>query len=496
MTALAPTLADRRAERRRWWGLAAIGMAQLLVLVDVTIMTIALPSAQRDLGMSDATRQWAITGYTLAFGGLLLFGGRLADRLGRRRTLLGGTVGFALASAVAGAAATPETLVAARVGQGVFAALLAPSAVSLLTIMFTEPRERARAFGLFSAIVLSGAALGLVVGGALAEYLGWRWCMYVNLPVALVATVLGAVVLPHAEAHRDTRLDWVSALLGGGGTVALVTGLTQLAERGTEPVGVIGLLGAAVVLLGGFVLRQARVRGALLPLAVLADRARAAAFGTIAIAAFGMFGMLLFLTFQMQAVLGYGPLATGAAFLPFVAVNVLVSTQLTRRLVPRVGPRPLLFTGLLVLAVGLLALTRLSATSSYAGVLLPAMLLVGAGAGLAMPTVMNTATAGVAPRHTGVASAFLTTCQQVGGSLGTAVLNTVAAGATAAVAGAGPTAQPPAAATVHGYAVASGWGAAVLAAGAVAMGLLSGSGARGRDGIRRRRRPAGRAPGG
>ncbi|MBK1785541.1 MFS transporter [Prauserella cavernicola] len=466
MTTTAPAPPEHSTSSRRWWALAAIGLAQLLVIIDMTIMTIALPSAQRELGMSDATRQWAITGYTVAFGGLLLLGGRLADRLGRKNTLLVGAIGFALASAIGGAATSPTMLIAARAGQGVFAAILAPSTISLLTTTFTEPRERARVFGIFSAIMMSGAALGLVAGGALAEYLDWRWCLYVNLPIATVAAVLGAIVLPKVEGHRDTPLDWISAVIGGGAIVSLVYALSEAAEQGFGSGLVLGLLGASLVLVVAFVARQARVRGPLLPLSVVTERSRAAAFLGVAFAAFGMFGMFLFLTFQLQVIMGYGAFLAGVAFLPFVLGNVVTSTQLTSRLAPRTGPRPLLAGGLLLLAVSMALLTRLTPESSFVGLLLPAEILLGAGAGLVMPTVINTATQGVRPKDAGVTSAFITTSQQVGASLGTAALNTIAASATASVAVGG------AAATVHGYATASGWAAGVLAVGAVVAGVL------------------------
>ncbi|WP_199432605.1 MFS transporter [Qaidamihabitans albus] len=466
MTTTAPAPVAAQVDRRRWLALAVIGLAQLLVIIDMTIMTIALPSAQQDLGMSDAARQWAITAYTVTFGGLLLLGGRLADRLGRRNTLLAGVVGFALASAVGGAATGTEMLLVARAAQGVFAALLAPSTLSLLTVTFTEPRERARVFGIFGAIMMSGAAVGLIAGGALAEYLGWRWCLYINLPIAAVAVVAGVFVLPRARGHRDARLDWTSAVLGGGAIVSLVYALSEAAESGFGSALVLGLLGASAVLVVAFVLRQARTRGPLLPLGIVTERSRAAAFLAVGVAAFGMFGMFLFLTYQMQAIMGYGPFATGIAFLPLVAANVLAATQITGRLSARIGTRPLLVGGLLLLAAGLFLLTWLTPESSYAGLLLPAELLLGLGAGLAMPTVINVATSGVAPREAGAASAFVTTSQQVGASLGTASLNTIATAATASAATGG------AAATVHGFATASGWGAAVLAVGAIMVGWL------------------------
>ncbi|GAA4671353.1 MULTISPECIES: MFS transporter [Amycolatopsis] len=458
-----------RTDQRRWWALVAIGLAQLLVIVDTTIVNIALPSAQHELGMSDAARQWTISAYTLAFGGLLLLGGRLADRLGRKNTLIVGAIGFALASAVGGAASGPGMFIAARAAQGVFAAMLAPSTLSLLTVTFTEAKERAKAFGIFSAIMMSGAALGLLAGGALAEYLDWRWCLYVNLPLAAVAAVLGWFVLPKVEGHRETKLDWISAILGSGGIVSLVYALSEAATRGWGSGLVLGFLAAAVVFVVAFVVRQTRVANPLLPLRILADRTRSAGYLTIAGASFGMFGMFLFLTYQLQAIMHYSPFQAGLAFLPFLLGNVLVSTLLSRRLLPRTGPRPLLVIGLLLMGAGLVVLTQLTPDSSYWGLILPVELVVGAGGGFAMPVVMNTATAGVEARESGVASAFITTSQQVGASLGTASLNTIASSATASAAGLGTVG-----ATVHGYAVANGWGGAIVAAVAIGVGVLVG----------------------
>ncbi|UQS27266.1 MFS transporter [Amycolatopsis thermalba] len=467
MTTTTPAPVTAPTDSRKWLALAVVGLAQLLVIIDTTIVNIALPTAQADLGMSDVARQWTISAYTLAFGGLLLLGGRLADRLGRKNTLIVGALGFAAASALGGMASGPGLLIAARAAQGVFAALLAPSTLSLLTITFTEAKERAKAFGIFSAIMMSGGALGLVAGGALAEYASWRWCLYVNLPIAVAAAVAGWFVLPKVPGHRSTRLDWFSAVLGSAGIAGLVYGLSEAAGRGWGSAVVLGTLAAAVVLLAGFVFRQARVGNPLLPLHVVADRTRSSGFLTIAIAAFGMFGMFLFVTYQLQAIMGFGALGAGLAFLPFLAANVTVSTLLTRRLIPRTGPRPLLVIGLLLMAAGLAGLTQLSVDTSYWSLILPVTLVLGAGAGLAMPTVMNIATAGVEPADSGVASAFITTSQQVGASIGTASLNTIAASATASAAG---LALP--AATVHGYAVANGWAAGIVALGAIAVGVL------------------------
>ncbi|MCR6487281.1 DHA2 family efflux MFS transporter permease subunit [Amycolatopsis sp. OK19-0408] len=446
------TTAPPRA-RARWLALGALGLAQLMVVLDTTVVNIALPSAQHALGMSDTGRQWTISAYTLAFGGLLLLGGRLADRVGRRTTLLIGVVGFALASAAGGAAPTSAWLIGARAAQGVFAALLAPSTMALLTLTFTDPRERAKAFGIFSAIMLSGSALGLTVGGALTEFLDWRWSLYVNIPIAVLAGLGAWFAVPAVAGHRDTRLDWTSAVLSCGGIVLLVHALSEVATQGFS-LPVLVFLAVSAALLALFVRRQARRPHPLLPLSVVRNRARAVAYLTVAVASFGAFGMFLFLTYQLQAVMGYGALAAALAFLPTLAANMLTSTQVSGRLLPHVGPRPLLAGGLALLAGGLLLATRLTPDASYAAVILPMQLLLGVGAGLCMPVVLNVATRDVGARDAGAASAFVTTSQQVGASLGTATLNTIATAASAGLA------TP--AAIVHGYTTAAAWAAGLV----------------------------------
>ncbi|WP_410630779.1 MFS transporter [Amycolatopsis sp. cmx-4-83] len=453
----------------RWLALAALGLAQLMVVLDTTVVNIALPSAQRALGLSGTGRQWTISAYTLAFGGLLLLGGRLADRLGRRTTLLVGIAGFAVASAVGGAAPSAGWLIGARAAQGVFAALLAPSTMSLLTLTFTDPRERGKAFGIFGAIMMSGSALGLTVGGALTQFLDWRWSLYVNVLVAVLAGLGAWFAVPPTAAHRDTQLDWTSAALSCGGVVLLVHALSEVATQGFS-LPVLGFLVLSLFLLGWFARRQARHPHPLLPLAVVRDRARAVAYLTIGAASFGAFGMFLFLTYQLQVVMGYGALAAALAFLPTLGANMLTSTQLSGRLLPRVGPRPLLAGGLSVLACGLVAATRLTPDASYAGVVLPMQLLLGVGAGLCMPVVLNVATRDVGARDAGAASAFVTTSQQVGASLGTAALNTIATAVSAGLTT--PTA------IVHGYTTASAWAAAIVAAAALTAFLVLPRGSR------------------
>ncbi|MFI6037747.1 MFS transporter [Streptomyces sp. NPDC051315] len=449
-----------------------------MVVLDATIVNIALPSAQRDLGMTDGNRQWVITAYTLAFGGLLLLGGRIADLVGRRRTFVIGLIGFAAASALGGAATAPGMLFGARALQGVFAAVLAPSALSLLTTTFTDPRERARAFGLYGTLSASGAAIGFVVGGLVTEYLNWRWCLYVNVPIAIVA-VIGALTLLRDRSERTAaRLDVPGVVLGCGGLIAIVYGFGEAEPRGwTHPL-VPAALVTGTVLLAGFVWWQKRAPVPLLPLHILRNRNRMGCFLTMALAVVGMFGMFLFMTYYLQVVLGYSPVRTGLAFLPMTASILTGSTQISARLIHRVPPRLLMAPGMLLAATGMLILTRMTVHSTYATDILPALVLMGLGMGLTFMPVFSTATAGVDPQDAGVTSATVNTSQQVGGSIGTALLNTIATTSGAAYVGAHLTdparrAEVTAAGTVHGYTVAIGWAAAVMLTAALTAALLA-----------------------
>ncbi|MEV0096893.1 MFS transporter [Streptomyces sp. NPDC050738] len=474
-------------DSRRWWGLAVIALAQLMVVLDATIVNIALPSAQKDLGLTDGNRQWVITAYTLAFGGLLLLGGRIADMVGRKRTFIIGLIGFAGASAIGGAATGPEMLFASRALQGVFAAVLAPSALSLLTTTFTIGKERAKAFGIYGAIAGAGGALGLLLGGILTQYLDWRWCLYVNVPIAVIA-VFGAVSLLHDRAgHKEARLDIPGVLLGCGGLVAVVYGLSEAESRGWTSPMVLGLLIGGLVLLAAFTWWQSRAANPLLPLHIVKNRNRGGSMLTMGLATIGMFGLFLFMTYYLQNILGYTPLKTGFAFLPMSVAIIIGSTQISARLLHHVPPRLLMGPGLLLGAAGLFTLTFLDTHSSYAAHVMPGMLMLGLGMGLTFMPVMATATAGVAPQDAGVTSATVNTAQQVGGSVGTALLNTIATTTTAtyltshlgAAARTGELTPASKAAitdtgVVHGFTVATGWAALImLAASVVAMLLVT-----------------------
>jgi EmrB/QacA subfamily drug resistance transporter len=458
---------------RRWLALGVIAAAQLMTALDATIVNIALPSAQHALGFSDAQRQWVVTAYTVCFAGLLLFGGRAADAFGRRRSFQIGLAGFGLASLLAGLAPGLPVLVAGRALQGAFAALISPTVLSLLAVTFTEQRERARAFAVFGAVASSGAAAGLLLGGVLTDYLDWRWCLFVNVVLTGAVLAVGHAVLPDPPRFGSAGLDAVSAVLATGGLAAVVFGCGRAAEGGWSSPIVLGALIGGAIVLAVFVLRQSRITNPLLPLRILAHRGRAGAYLAVATAVIGSFGMFLMLTYHLQMVLHYSAARAGLAVLPMTLANALSGYQLGNRLMPRVAPRILIGGGLLVAAAGLAVMTRLTPHSGYLTSILPAEVLLGVGMGAVFPPAFQLAIRGVAQRDTGVASAAVNAATQVGSSIGTAVLNSLAVGATATyLATHAPTPFRQQAALVHGYATATAWATGLLTAMAVFVFIL------------------------
>lgn len=425
----------RLPDPSRWKALAFIALAQLMVVLDATIVNIALPHAQTALGITDANKQWVITAYALAFGGLLLFGGRIADLWGRKRTFVVGLIGFALASALGGAAQNQGMLFGSRALQGVFGALLAPAALSLLAVMFTDAKERAKAFGIYGAIAGGGGAVGLILGGLLTQTLNWRWTFFVNIPFAIVAAAGAYFVIREPAGSRNrSPLDIPGVVLSALGLVSLVYGFTRAESAGWSDALTVGSFVAAGVLLLSFVVTEAKVKSPLLPLRVVMDRNRGGVYLSLGLAVIAMFGLFLFLTYYLQVVQGYSPIKTGFAFMPMIAGMITGSTQIGARLMTRVPARKLMGPGFLTAAVGMLLLTQLDIDSSYAAVILPGQLLLGLGMGTAFMPAMSLATHGVEPRDAGVASAMVNTSQQVGGAIGTALLNTIAASAATAYA--------------------------------------------------------------
>jgi EmrB/QacA subfamily drug resistance transporter len=462
------------ASGNRWVALVFIALAQLIGALDATIVNIALPSAQTSLHFSAANRQWVITAYTMAFGGLLLVGGRLADRFGRSRTFVIGLAGFAAASALGGAAPDFAVLIAARAIQGSLAALLTPTALSLLAVTFTEPRERATAFAVYGGIAGSGAAFGLLLGGILTQYLSWRWCLFVNVPIALVAALGARRLIPASPPNGRMRLDFLGVLLATAALVALVYGSTQSVSHGWGSAAVIAPVVGSVLLFAVFVVREATTGSPVLPLSLVLDRTRGGAFLSILLATAGLFGAFLFLTYYLQVVHGYSPLVAGVAFLPTVVTAQLGAWLVARRLLPRVPPRALLAPGLLVAGGGLALLSQLQVGSGYFVHVLPAEALLGLGAACINPAAFSNATLGVQARLAGVAAATASAAGQVGASIGAALLNTVAATATAAYLAGHVAAGRLGVATglAHGYATAAAWGAGILVGGAMVSAAL------------------------
>jgi EmrB/QacA subfamily drug resistance transporter len=473
------TTADGAWDRRRWLILGVIGLAQLMVVLDVTVMNIALPSAQHALRFTTADRQWVVTAYTLAFGSLLLLGGRLADLLGRKVTFLTGLAGFAGVSAIGGASVNFGMLITARACQGAFAAILVPSALSLLTTTFTEPKDRGRAFGVYGAIAAAGGAVGLLLGGALTEFLSWRWTLYVNLIFAGVAFAGGVLLLQRQRSQVKPRLDIPGVLLVSGALFCLVYGFSDAATHNWSTPSTWGFLAAGVALLVAFAFWQTRAPTPLLPPRIVLDRNRGGAYASMLIASAGMFGVFLFLTYYLQQTLGYSPLVTGVAFLPVAGGMAVAANLSTIVLMPRVGPRPLVASGMLVAAGAMAWFAQLAPHTAYADGVLGPLILTGIGLGLVIAPAINTGTFGVAPQDAGVASATVTVGQQLGASVGTSLLNTIFAAAvtsylTVHIASARVIGRPALAglALAHGYDTAFWWTAGIFAAGAVIGGAL------------------------
>jgi EmrB/QacA subfamily drug resistance transporter len=466
---------------RRWMILVVIGIAQLMVVLDLTVMNLALPSAQRALDFNNVDRQWIVTAYALSFGSLLLFCGRLADLVGRKVMFLTGLVGFAVASAIGGASTSFAMLVTARACQGVFAAMLAPAALSLLTTTFSDPKERGKAFGIYGSIAGAGAAVGLLLGGALTTYLSWRWCLYINLVFAGAAIVGGAMLLKRQPRTPGAQLDIPGVLLVSGGVFCLVYGFSNAATHGWRTPSTYGFLAAGVILLVAFALWQARAPHPLLPPRVVLDRNRGGAYLAILIVGAGMFGIFLFLTYYMQVTLGYSAVISGVAFLPMVVCVATGANVANIVLMPRIGPKPIVIVAFVLLAGAQVWLTRIGVRGDYVGGILGPLMITGIGMGFMFSTALNAGTYGVAPYDAGVASASVNTGQQLGGSIGTSLFNTIAASATTsyiaahiAAAGRVPAAikAVTAAGLIHGYTTVFWWCAAIFVFGAVVCGAL------------------------
>jgi EmrB/QacA subfamily drug resistance transporter len=439
-------------------------------------VNIALPSAQADLDFSNADRQWVVTAYALAFGSLLLLGGRLCDLYGRKRVFLFGVGGFAAASALGGAANSFEMLVFARGLQGLFGALLAPAALSLLATTFRDPAERAKAFAVYGAIAGAGGGVGLLLGGLLTEYLNWRWCLFVNLFFAAIALFGGVVLLVGGRENQRVKLDLLGTGVSVAGLFAIVYGFSRAETEGWSDVGTLASLIGGAVLLAAFVRIENVVESPLLPMRVILDRARGGSYIALFVSSAGLFGVSLFLTYYMQGSLGYSPVQCGLGFLPFIAAASVFSGLTMTKILPRVGPLWTVAGGEFITIIGLVALTRIDTDTAYASLLLPCLMVIGGGAGMAFATGYDLGTRGVASFDAGIASSLVNVTQQVGGSVATAFLNTMAASALSGyLADHGTGADALAQGTVHSYVVAFWWSIGIFAVGvAISIYLFRG----------------------
>ena len=456
----------------RWRALMVIAIAQLMVILDSSIVNIAIPSAKIDLHISSQNQQWIVTAYTLSFGSLLLLGGRIADYVGRKKIFIIGLLGFAGASALGGIASTQGLLFAARGLQGAFGALLTPAALSLINVTFTVPKERAKAFGVYGAISGGGAAIGLILGGVLTQYANWRWCLGVNVPIAIVAALLAVPFVHESKAPGDRTYDIPGVLTATAGLFSLVYAFTLAAKDGWTDGHTFLFFGSAAIFLTIFMLIEGRVKNPLLPFRILAERNRAGSYLSSLFVGAGLFSMLLFLGLYLQVILGYSTLRTGFAFLPF-SIGVILFAGVAAKLLPTMGPRPLMIWGLIQATIGLLLLTRITPESSYFTHVFPSLIIMSTGMALVFIPIASTSLHGIGSHDSGVGSAMLNTSQQIGGSLGVALLNTIAATATASYiavhGGKGQIAQY--AALTHGYTESFKVGAALLIAGTIVVAL-------------------------
>ena len=458
---------------RRWLILLVVLIAQVMILLDATVVNVALPSAQHDLGFSNATRQWVVTAYTLAFGSLLPFGGRLSDVFGRKRMFLTGLAGFAAASALGGAAPDISVLITARAVQGGFAAVLAPAALSLIAVTFTDLKELNKAFAVFGAVAGSAGAVGLLIGGLLTSYVNWRWCMYVNIAFAAAGITGGLALLHHVSAPDKPRLSVPSTIIGSAALFGLVFGSAKAQTDGWGAALTIAPLAAGAALLLIFVVVQRYDRSPLIPLRVLADRNRGAAYLVLAVSNAALFAVFLFLTYYFQGVLHYSPIKTGLAFLPLPLAIGVVATITQGPLLKVATMRAIVAGGLLVCGAGAVLLTRATATTPYAEWVLPGMILLGAGVGSAAVVSIAIGQQGIDPRDAGTAGAMNNVSQQVGSAIGVALISTFVATATASyLRGHAPGAATAVNATVHGFTAGYWWAAGIYFGGAVILGAL------------------------
>jgi EmrB/QacA subfamily drug resistance transporter len=467
----AAVAARRRAPASPWLVLTLVCLAQFMVILDATIVNVALPTLQRDLHFTPSSLQWVVNAYTLLFGGFLLLGGRAGDLFGRKRLFLLGVAVFTAASLLDGIAPSSGTLIAARALQGLGAALVSPAALSIITTTFPEGPLRTRAMGIWASIAVGGGAVGLLLGGILTEYASWRWIFFVNVPVGIATALLATRFVPESRVDGRRGFDVAGAVTSTTGRVVLVYGIVKAQAYGWGSARTLGLLGAAAVLLAVFVALELRSAQPLLRLGVFRRRSLTAGNAVMLVVAGGMFAIFFFATLYVQEILHLSPVQAGLGFLPLTA-GIVVASAVAQQLIGRAGVRPVVLAGMLIAAVGLLLLSRVSVDGSYASDVLPGILVMAVGLGLTFVPLTLIATTGVAADDAGLASGLFTSAQQIGGALGLAILSTLAADRTASDLAGAATAHERAAALVAGYHVAFVAGAGLLLAGVALMAGL------------------------
>jgi len=428
-----------------WVVLVLICFAQFMVVLDATVVNVALPSIQTDLHMTEASLQWIVNAYTLVFGGFLLLGGRAGDLLGRKRLFLGGVIVFTTASLLDGLASSSGMLIGSRSLQGLGAAFISPAALAIISTTFKEGSDRAKALGVWAAIAIGGSAVGLVLGGALTQAFSWPWIFFINVPVGIAVFVASLRLVPESkDEHAHRSFDVAGAVAVTGGLMSLVYAIVQAQQKGWGSVQTIGTFVVSAVLLVGFVFVELRAKAPLVRLSIFRVRSLTAANVVMFLVGSGLFAMFFFNSLYIQRVLGYGPLEAGLAFLPFTA-GIMVSAGLASAFAPKVGVRLVAAVGMVVAAAGLLLLTQIPVHGSYVANVLPALVLTALGMGAVFVPLTLVATTGLEDQDQGLASGLFNTSQQVGGALGLAILTTIAAGRSSAFGGS------EAAKLVHGF---------------------------------------------
>ncbi len=451
-----------------WLVLVIACLAQFMVVLDATIVNVALPSIQKGLNFSPSSLQWVVNAYTLVFGGFLLLGGRAADLLGRKRLFVAGVILFSGASLLNGLAQSSTMLIAGRALQGLGAALVSPAALSIITTTFTDTTERTKALGVWSAIAAGGGAVGLLLGGVLTDLVSWPWIFFVNVPVGVVTVLLATRFVPESRANLGHRtFDLAGAATVTGGLIVIVFAIVKAQSYGWGSARTIGLIALGLALLAAFVVIERRSDAPLMRLGIFRIRTLAVADGVLLLVASGMFGMFFFASLYVQEILGYSPLKAGLAFLP-VTVGIVIGAGLAQQLIKRFGVRNVAVGGITLAAAGLAVLTQLPVHGSYLGNLLSGLLPMSIGMGLTFVPITLLATGGVPENDSGLASGLFNTAQQIGGSLGLAILSTLAASQTTSLLNSGVAAIP---ARVSGYHVAFAAAAGMLALGAVIMAV-------------------------